>query len=108
MNGYSTTSQKTSARRVTDVSQIVVAQRVFAICKAGPIVAMHFSTADGIVVVRMPATDFVEKAQRERDSNGNPFVMPLVTDLVEADAAATTPKGAPERRPIAKTNGQLL
>lgn len=104
MNGYSTTSQKTSTHRVTDVSQIVVAARIVAICKAGPVVAMHFSTRDGIVVVRMPSTDFVEQAQRERDSNGNPFVMPLVPDQAEADAAATTPK----RAPITKPNGQLL
>lgn len=99
MNGRSTSISNT-ARRVTDVAQIVVAARIVAVCKADQLVAMHFATPKGIVVVRMPLADFVEKAQAARDNHGVPFTTPLAPDQAEVDAEQVPiTKGNPERAP---------
>ena len=104
MSAPNLSRQNTANRRITDVAQTVMAMRLLGVCMAGASVAMHLSTASGIVVVRMPLMDFIEKTQTGRDHLGNRFVMPRKPEQAEADAAATTPK----RAPIGKPNGQLL
>lgn len=83
--------------RVTEVSQVIVATRLIAVCVAGNIVAQHFATPNGIVVVRSSLQSFLDHAQQPLDSNHRPFRKEVQSlEVVEADAKQVPiTKGAP-------------
>ena len=78
---------------------MILANSLVAVCKADKLVALHFATAQGIVVVRLPLTSFLAKTRLPIDSNGVPLTQPLST-LAQAEADAEQvpiTKGSPDR-----------
>jgi len=82
-----TCNSSLSARRVTDVAEIVDAIGIESVCTDGTRVALRFSTRRGIIVVQCSLKVFIEKARAPLDSNNQPFALRKPTTAqLEADA----------------------
>jgi hypothetical protein len=70
-------SRASSARHnVTDVIARFDRASIEAVCRAGQLVALHFGTASGRVVVTVPAKDFTLSCRGPLDTNRNPLPNP--------------------------------
>jgi len=93
------TTYRPRRMRVTEVDAAIRAQALEAACVGSGMVALHFATAKGIVVVHCPADPFCRLARGARDHHGRPW--PAFTGskrdalqaVLEADAAGSAHKG---------------
>ncbi len=79
------------ATRVTAVRDVITAQALGAACVGSGMVALHFATAQGIVVVRCPVDSFCAAARAPRDHHGNPW------PAFNGSTRDSLPKSGPER-----------
>ncbi len=87
--------------RVTAVRDVIVAQALQAACVGSGMVALHFATAQGIVVVRCPVDSFCAVGRAPRDHHGHPWPAGRRRkDVLAADAAASpVPMGGTRHHP---------
>lgn len=108
MSAAANTPAKSTFRRgvsrVTAVADVIAAQALEAACVGSGMVALHFATAEGIVVVRCPVDSFCTVARTPRDHHGNPWPAfngsrrEALQAKLEADAASSIPKGMQPRQ----------